>query len=54
MDPIGVCFGGFVGHALCTGIAVVTGKALAYKISERVVNIVGGVLFLIFAISALM
>jgi len=50
-DPVGVCFGGFGGHAICTGIAVICGKALAYKISERVVNIVGGILFLIFAVS---
>ncbi|CAE7790317.1 TMEM165 [Symbiodinium microadriaticum] len=49
-NPFGVIFGGLVGHALCTGIAVVGGRMLAARISERTVAWVGGVLFLLFAV----
>ena len=46
----GVIFGGLVGHALCTGLAVVGGRMLAARISEKTVHLVGGVLFLLCAI----
>ncbi len=49
-DPMGVIFGGLLGHALCTGIAVIGGRMLAARISERTVAIVGGVLFIFFAL----
>ncbi|CEP01677.1 GDT1 family protein [Plasmodiophora brassicae] len=49
-DPTGVVMGGIVGHALCTLVAVVGGKLLAQRISERTVHLVGGVLFLCFAV----
>ena len=49
-DPYGVTLGGTIGHGLCTGLAVVGGKLLAAKISERTVALSGGVLFLIFAV----
>lgn len=52
-DPLGVCVGGLIGHALCTGLAVLGGKLLATRISERAVLIVGGVLFLVFAAHSL-
>lgn len=45
-----VFIGGFLGHVLCTSLAVVGGKYLAKKISERTVNICGGILFLLFGI----
>jgi putative Ca2+/H+ antiporter (TMEM165/GDT1 family) len=45
-----VFIGGFLGHVLCTSLAVVGGKYLAEKISERTVNICGGILFLLFGI----
>jgi Ca2+/H+ antiporter, TMEM165/GDT1 family len=48
-DPMGVAIGGVVAHALCTGVAVIGGKLLATKISEKVVLLVGGALFLVFA-----
>ena len=48
-DPIGVTLGGIIGHSLCTGVAVIGGKLLASKISERHVNLAGGCLFLFFA-----
>ena len=52
-DVFGVTIGGILGHALCTGIAVVGGKLLASSISERTVLIGGGVLFCIFSVLAL-
>ncbi|KAL6727660.1 hypothetical protein Aduo_009516 [Ancylostoma duodenale] len=48
----GVISGGILGHAICTGIAVVGGKLVAQRISVRTVTIIGGVVFLIFALSA--
>lgn len=39
---------------LCTSLAVFVGKLLAKKISERVVNLVGGILFLVFALFSLL
>ncbi|KAF8358951.1 hypothetical protein PRIPAC_93946 [Pristionchus pacificus] len=51
-DIAGVIIGGVLGHALCTGIAVMGGKLVAQRISVRTVTLVGGVVFLIFALSA--
>merc|ERR1711881_302186 len=34
-DPLGVTVGGIVGHSVCTGLAVLGGRILASKISER-------------------
>ena len=42
----GVILGGLVGHAFCTGLAVVGGKMMAAKISPRTIGYVGGVTFL--------
>jgi Ca2+/H+ antiporter, TMEM165/GDT1 family len=53
-DAIGVTAGAIVGHAICALIAVVGGKFIAGRLSERVVTAVGGVLFLIFAVVALL
>jgi len=52
-DAIGVTLGGIIGHAICTGMAVIGGKLLATRISERMVCLVGGILFLIFAIHSI-
>lgn len=52
-DPFGVTLGGILGHACCTGVAVVGGKLLATKISERTISIVGGLLFLAFTAHSL-
>ncbi|TMW60300.1 hypothetical protein Poli38472_000342 [Pythium oligandrum] len=49
-DAFGVTLGAVLGHSMCTGIAVVGGKFLASRISERTVALVGGVLFLLFAL----
>ena len=43
-----------MGHGLCTGLAVMGGKLLASSISERTVLLVGGGLFVIFALLAFM
>ncbi|PWA14368.1 hypothetical protein CCH79_00011190 [Gambusia affinis] len=52
-DPFGVAVGGTVGHCLCTGLAVIGGRMIAQKISVRTVTIIGGIVFLAFALSAL-
>lgn len=49
-NPYGVVVGGLIGHGLCTGLAVIGGRMLAARISERTVATVGGILFLFFAI----
>uniref|UniRef100_A0A8C1ZFY2 GDT1 family protein n=1 Tax=Cyprinus carpio TaxID=7962 RepID=A0A8C1ZFY2_CYPCA len=52
-DPFGVAVGGTLGHCLCTGLAVIGGRMVAQKISVRTVTIIGGIVFLAFAFSAL-
>lgn len=49
-NPVGVTVGATLGHTICTSIAVVGGRLLALKISQRSVATVGGSLFLLFAI----
>ena len=53
-DTLGVILGGLLGHALCTGLAVIGGRMLAAKISERTVSIVGGLGFFAFALHSFM
>jgi len=53
-NPVGVVLGGIIGHTLCTAAAVFGGKSLAARISERMVAISGGILFVIFGIQSLM
>jgi len=52
-DVYGVCVGGVLGHALCTGLAVLGGRIIATRISVRTVTLIGGVVFILFALSAL-
>lgn len=52
-DVYGVTVGGILGHCICTGLAVVGGRIIAQKISVRTVTMIGGVVFLLFAVSAL-
>jgi len=52
-DVYGVCVGGILGHALCTGLAVVGGRLIATRISVRTVTLIGGAVFILFALSAL-
>jgi putative Ca2+/H+ antiporter (TMEM165/GDT1 family) len=52
-DVYGVIIGGILGHSICTGLAVLGGRMIAQRISVRTVTIIGGVVFLLFAFSAL-
>jgi putative Ca2+/H+ antiporter (TMEM165/GDT1 family) len=52
-NPVGVIIGGIVGHTICTTIAVLGGKLIEGKISERTITAIGGFLFLIFSAVAL-
>jgi len=52
-DALGVTLGGILGHACCTGLAVMGGRLIATKISVKSVTLIGGVVFLVFALSAL-
>jgi putative Ca2+/H+ antiporter (TMEM165/GDT1 family) len=49
-NPYGVTLGGCIGHTMCTGLAVLGGRMLAARISERTVSIFGGIIFLIFGV----
>ena len=49
-DPVGVTIGGCMGHSVCTGMAVVGGRMLASRISEKSVAFYGGLTFLVFGI----
>ena len=48
-NPLGVASGAVVGHVIATGLAVLGGAIASRYISERTVNVTGGVLFLVFA-----
>ena len=52
VDVVGVTLGGILGHALCTGAAVLGGRKMATLVNEKVVGIVGGVMFILFALHA--
>lgn len=52
-DPLGVTIGGCLGHSMCTGLAVVGGRMLAARISEKTVSFYGGIIFTIFGIHSL-
>lgn len=47
-NPWGVTIGAICGHAICTVIAVLGGRLIAGKISEKTITLLGGGLFLIF------
>jgi putative Ca2+/H+ antiporter (TMEM165/GDT1 family) len=51
-NPIGVTTGAIVGHGICAAIAVIGGKLIAGRISERQLTLIGGGLFLIFGVVA--
>ncbi|CAA2977575.1 GDT1-like protein 4 isoform X1 [Olea europaea var. sylvestris] len=51
-NPWGVVLGGIIGQAFCTTAAVLGGKSLATSISERIVALLGGVLFIVFGIQS--
>lgn len=49
-DMSGVIAGGIIGHGICTGLAVIGGRLLASSISEKAVALMGGILFIAFAV----
>lgn len=49
-NPYGVTIGAIIGHSLCTGGAVIGGRMLATRISVKSVTLIGGGLFLLFAL----
>jgi putative Ca2+/H+ antiporter (TMEM165/GDT1 family) len=49
----GVCVGASLGHFILTGFAVIAGAIVAKKISVRVITVIGGLVFLGFAIASL-
>lgn len=51
-NPFGVTLGAIAGHAVCAAIAVIGGRLVAGRISERVVTALGGLLFVIFGLVA--
>ena len=51
-NPFGVVLGGILGQALCTAAAVVGGKSLAFQLSEKIVALSGGILFIVFGIQS--
>ena len=51
-DPVGVTTGAILGHAICAAIAVIGGRMLTGRISERALTFCGGCLFLVFGIVA--
>lgn len=51
-NTVGVAAGAILGHAICTAIAVIGGRLIAGRISERQLTFAGGCLFLLFGIVA--
>jgi putative Ca2+/H+ antiporter (TMEM165/GDT1 family) len=51
-NPFGVIGGATLGHAICAAIAVICGKFIAGRISERWLTLTGGVLFIMFGFVA--
>lgn len=51
--PVGVVLGAVLGHAICAAIAVFCGRWLCGKLSERTLTALGGGLFIVFAVLAL-
>lgn len=51
-NAIGVTLGAILGHSICAAIAVIGGKLIAGRISEKQITFLGGILFIIFGIVA--
>jgi len=52
-NPIGVAVGGTVGHLVATLIAIVGGAMLSKYLSERLIKMVGGFMFLLIGVASL-
>jgi putative Ca2+/H+ antiporter (TMEM165/GDT1 family) len=53
-EPYGVTLGGCLGHTICTSVAILGGRMLASRISEKSVAISGGIIFLFFGFHSLL
>jgi putative Ca2+/H+ antiporter (TMEM165/GDT1 family) len=53
-EPYGVTLGGCLGHTICTSVAILGGRMLASRISEKSVAISGGIIFLVFGFHSLL
>jgi len=53
-NPFGVVLGGCAGHLIATILAVVSGDLLQKYLSDRVIKLSGGVLFLIFGVTTVL
>eukprot|EP00238_Polyblepharides_amylifera_P009252 CAMPEP_0196594146 /NCGR_PEP_ID=MMETSP1081-20130531/77461_1 /TAXON_ID=36882 /ORGANISM="Pyramimonas amylifera, Strain CCMP720" /LENGTH=193 /DNA_ID=CAMNT_0041918323 /DNA_START=243 /DNA_END=824 /DNA_ORIENTATION=+ len=53
-NVVGVTLGGVLGHTICTSVAVCGGCYFATSLSERMVGLCGGVLFILFGAHALL
>ncbi len=51
-NPWGVTLGAIVGHTVCAAIAVISGRLVAGRISERTITALGGGLFIFFGVAA--
>jgi len=51
MDPLGVVVGAILGHFLATSLAVFGGELLSKFMDEVTAKTVGGILFVIFAVT---
>ncbi|KAA8496007.1 GDT1-like protein 3 [Porphyridium purpureum] len=49
-NAYGVVLGCVIGHTICTALAVLGGRLLASRISEKTVALFGGITFLLFAV----
>lgn len=52
-DVGGIILGSIVGHTICSTLAVIAGALIARWISVRVVTVIGGIVFISFAIASL-
>ncbi|CAL5018230.1 unnamed protein product [Urochloa decumbens] len=52
-SPLGVASGAIAGHLIATALAILGGAFLANYLSEKLVGLLGGVLFLLFAAATL-
>jgi putative Ca2+/H+ antiporter (TMEM165/GDT1 family) len=50
-NPFSVAAGATAAHAAATGIAVAGGSVVARYLSEKVIGLIGGTLFLVFAVT---
>ncbi|MBD2256380.1 TMEM165/GDT1 family protein [Pseudanabaena sp. FACHB-2040] len=51
-NPFGVAIGATLGHAICAAIAVLFGKLVAGRLSEKTLMLLGGGLFIVFGLVA--